>query len=371
MSFNHTHYIPCLRWKKGEYQAVSLLPDTIKRMITPLIEIPELGWDFQERKEKRSVTQLLTDFALKRIYKKWGSSRCFVDLNLIPSNGRMLNGIHPLRFVFDELRWLGCQAIPVTGLLRDGEYQREIKAACTKDKQGVCLRITIEQAAKSTLKTELDLLLSTLELQSINCDFILDLGSPNNFLPLDGFSKIVQTIMERLPYLNDWRTLTLLGTSFPETMTVIKKGGEVIPRYEWKLYKTLIGDLKKAGIRFPAFGDYAISHPHVSPKDMRPLKPLATIRYTIDGGWYIIKGENVKDEKFGKFLQYHDLSKKLINSKYYYEAEFSWGDSFIQECANRRSKTGNLSTWRQVGTNHHIVKVTQDIASFYASVEIP
>jgi len=366
MNFNHRHYIPCLRWKQGEYQAVSRLTITTKRVFTPIIEIPELGWDFEEKKEKKTVNQLLTDFAQKKIYKKWGSSPCFVDLNLIPPVERMETGIHPVRFIFDELRWLGCQAIPVTGLFIDSKYQQEIKNVATRDKSGVCLRIKVEQAAKGTLKNDLDSLLSRISIKPGICDFIIDLGAPN-FVPLEGFSKIIQTIISKLPYLSDWRTFTLLGTSFPETMAVIKKGGEIVPRYEWKLYKMLIGQLKKVGLRIPTFGDYAISHPKVLELDMRITKPSATIRYTTEDGWLIVKGENVRDEKYGKLMQYRSLSKKIVDSKYYDGPTFSWGDNFIQECADGRGKTGNLSTWRQVGTNHHIEKVIRDIASFYAS----
>lgn len=367
MSFDHHHYVPCLRWKLGEYQAVWRLPDTARRAFTPLVEIPELGWDFEKKKEKKTIDDLLSDFALKKVYKKWGSSPCFVDSNLIPAAVRMKNGVHPICFIFDELRAMQCQAIPVTGLIRDTEYQQEIKSILAQDKSGVCLRITIGQAEKKTFKNEIDSLLSMLEVKSGDCDFILDLGAPTNFLPLDGFSMAIQGIVRRLPYLNDYRTFTLLGTSFPETMAVIKKGGEIVPRYEWKLYKMLVGDLRKAGVRLPTFGDYAISHPKILSKDMRSLRPSVTIRYTIDDSWYIVKGENVKDEKYGKFKQYRGLSNKFIDSKYYYGPAFSWGDNFIEECASGRGKTGNLSTWRQVGTNHHIVKVPQDIASFYAS----
>ena len=366
MNFDHHHYVPCLRWKLGEYQAVWRLPTDIKRVFTPLIEIPELGWDFEEKKEKKTIDQLLTDFARKKIYKKWGSSPCFVDLSLIPPAERMKNGIHPVRFIFDEFRWLGCQAIPVTGLFRDGAYQREIRAALAKDKNGVCLRIMIEQAAKSSFKSEISALLSTLRKQPADCDFTLDLGAPN-FVPSDGFAKAIQAIITTLPYLNNWRTFTILGTSFPETMAVIKKGGEIVPRYEWQLYKILVFGFKKAGLRLPAFGDYAISHPKVLELDMRITKPWATIRYTTEDGWFIVKGENVREEKYGKLTQYRGLCRKLIDSKYYYGPTFSWGDNFIQECASGTGKTGNLSTWRQVGTNHHIVKVIQDIASFYAS----
>ena len=370
MNFNHTHYVPCLRWKQGEYQAVLRLPDTIKNVFTPLIEIPELGWDFEEKKEKKTIDELLCGFALKKVYRKWGRSRCFVDLRLIPSAGRMEDGAHPISFIFNEFRAVRCLGVPVTGLLRDRGYQQQIKAVSEKDNRGICLRITIEEAAKNSFKREVDSLLSMLGIQTNDCDFVLDLGAPN-FVPLEGFAKAIQAIVSSFPYLNDWRTFIVLGTSFPETMAIIKKGGEIIPRYEWQLYKILVNNFQKAGLRLPAFGDYGINHPKISEIDMRKAKPSASIRYAINGGWYIVKGENVKDKKYGKFKQYYKLSEQVLASGYYCGSNFSWGDNYIEKCANERAKTGNLSTWRQVGTNHHIVKVTQDVASFYASSSSP
>jgi hypothetical protein len=130
------------------------------------------------------------------------------------------------------------------------------------------------------------------------------------------------------------------------------------------LYKTLIPSLADAKLRLPAFGDYAISHPASLFVDMRLLKPSAKIRYTADDGWYIIKGENVRD--YG-FEQYHDLSEKVVGSRYYCGPAYSWGDGYLKKCADGTGKTGNLTTWVQVDTNHHIEKVTRDIASFYAS----
>ena len=363
MNFDHRHYIPCLRWKQGEYQAVWRLPDTTKRAFTPLIEVPELGWDFEEKKEKKTIDELLSDFTLKKVYKKWGSSPCFVDLNLIPPAERMENGVHPISLIFNELRAIKCIAVPVTGLLRDREYQREIKSILSKDKSGICLRITIEQAAKSTFKTEIDSLLSTLEITPGDSHFILDLGAPN-FVPLDGFSMAIQQVVSKLPCLNDWQTFTVLGTSFPATMAGIKKGGEIVPRHEWQLYKMLVAGLRKAKLRLPTFGDYAISHPQVLEMDMRVVKPNATIKFTIDNGWYIAKGNNVRD--YG-YEQYHDLSKQILTSRYYRDSPVSWGKEYIRECANRSATTGNLTKWVQVGTNHHIEKVIRDIASFYVS----
>lgn len=382
MGFDFHCYVPCLRWKQGEYEAISQLEPEIKRMLMPLIEVPEFGrpehgWDHETERKIKTIDKHLALF-VERIYKKWNDLPFFVDLNLISPTQRMKNGIHPISFIFKELRGLlGSRAVPVTSLTRDSEYQREVKTAVANDKNGVALRISIEQAAKNTFKAEADSLLSTFQVQLGECDFILDLGALKNFLPLNGLATAIQVIMSKIPYLNEWRTFTLLGTSFPETMGSIKKEEEIIQRFEWQLYKILITNLGRNNVRLPAFGDYAINHPKVSEVDMRTVNTSANIRYTIDNSWFIVKGNklkknkkdketSVKDKKYG-FGQYRDLSKRIINSKYYFRPTFSWGDEYIQKCATGKSGTGNLSTWRRVGTSHHIVKVMQDIASFYAS----
>jgi hypothetical protein len=329
------------------------------------MEAPEIGWDFENETEARTIDEHLAPFA-ERVHKKWGCSPCFVDFNLIGPDERMDTGIHPVRFVFDRLQDLKCSGIPVTGLDRDHAYQQETRDVVTQNRSGVCLRITIEQAAKNSFREDLDILLATLNTDVSNCGFILDLGTPN-FEPVEGFSAVIQAIVSRLPYLGNWRIFTILGTSFPDTMASIRKGGEVVPRYEWRLYKKLAANFQEARLRLPTFGDYAISHPQVLQLDMRKVKPSATIRYAVDNAWYIVKGENVRDEKFGKFKQYRGLSKKIVDSRYYFGSTFSWGDYYIWECANGTGNTGNLMMWRQVGTNHHIEKVTQDIANFYAS----
>ena len=56
--------------------------------------------------------------------------------------------------------------------------------------------------------------------------------------------------------------------------------------------------LLAAGTRSPAFGDYAIASPELPQGDMRLLKPSATVRYTVNDGWIIAKGLNVRDNGF-------------------------------------------------------------------------
>jgi hypothetical protein len=82
----------------------------------------------------------------------------------------------------------------------------------------------------------------------------------------------------------------------------------------------------------------------------------ASIRYTTRDAWLILKGRNVR--QYG-FDQYRELSRELVQRPEYNAAQYSWGDGFIKECADGRSGTGNATTWRKVGTNHHLTLVSR------------
>ena len=363
MQFDHKHYVPCLRWKQGEYQAVHRFSNTVKASFTPLIEVPEIGWDFEKRKERKTIDEHLDPFA-KRVANKWGKDPCFVDLHYIDPSERMQGGSHPVRFIFNELRKENCFAVPSIYLDSNEKYKKEIKAILDEDKNRLCLRISLKQTTEQTLKDDIDSIIGGLKIKLDKIHLILDMDTPN-FVPLDGFSKLLKTILSGLPYLNEWKTFSLLGTSFPETMGGIQKGAALLPRCEWQLYKKIIKDFEREKLRVPTFGDYAIQHPNILKLDMRLINPSATIRYTTEDNWLIIKGKGtrVKDG----FKQFRDLSKKLISTHYYCGSDFSYGDNYIEKCAHGKASTGTLMTWRQVGTNHHIQKVIKDISNYYVS----
>lgn len=225
----------------------------------------------------------------------------------------MTDGRHPVRHFFDDLRSREFFTIPVTGINRDADYQQAVHQIVSQDKHGSCLRISIEEAAKKDLKTAVDGVLEKGDLKARECDLILDLGAPN-FEPVEGFVKIVVGIIGRIPYLQQWRSFTLIGTSFPFSMAEVKKDESTIPRYEWILYKMLIRNLTEADVRLPTFGDYGINHPDVLSLDMRMMKPSATIRYTIDNAWLIIKGPNVRDHGFDQYQQH---CQAIVKSSFY------------------------------------------------------
>lgn len=98
---------------------------------------------------------------------------------------------------------------------------------------------------------------------------------------------------------------------------------------------------------------------------MRLVKPSGTVRYAIDDAWLILKGPNVRD--YG-FAQYVGHCKNVCGSSFFSGPTFSAGDKYIFDCAAGNASTGNLSTWRRVGTNRHLEKVARDVASFFAAL---
>jgi hypothetical protein len=78
----------------------------------------------------------------------------------------------------------------------------------------------------------------------------------------------------------------------------------------------------------------------------------------------IAKGKNVRD--YG-FSQFRDLCRLILTSEEFEGSAYSLGDQYIEECASGAGSTGNLTTWRWVGTNHHLAKVVRDVSSLSAT----
>jgi hypothetical protein len=85
----------------------------------------------------------------------------------------------------------------------------------------------------------------------------------------------------------------------------------------------------------------------------------ANIRYTIDGNWLIVKGRGVKKHGYGQFAA---ICRALVGRPEFCGRNFSTGDAYIADCATNAVGTGNMTTWRKVGTNHHLTFVVDRIA---------
>lgn len=55
--FGHNHYVPILKWKQGEQEALELLEESLHNKFTPLIELPYIETNYKENRLARSIEE--------------------------------------------------------------------------------------------------------------------------------------------------------------------------------------------------------------------------------------------------------------------------------------------------------------------------
>ena len=363
MSVENFQYVPILKGKAGEYGALQRVPHSLRGRFTPLIEIPPVPWNHATDQPAKTVDEHLEGVG-EEFNRAWGTREyIFVDLLWIEDRRRLANRAHPLTYVFDDARANGVLAVPVTGLSRDVEYQSACREAVKRDGRGVCIRVQPDDFTDfDDLDTELAKLSFELMSRPPECDLVVDLKSVP---PVIGQSYIdfVIGLLDSIKNAKSWRSLTLCGTAFPvDLIGLAPQQVSTIPRSEWVLWKRLATNSDLA--RIPSFGDYAIAHPQPPEVDPRVMRASASIRYTVDEAWLILKGRNLRDHGF---TQFHDVAAALTHESAYCGPTFSWGDEYICSCAKRLVGTGNLTTWRRVGTSHHLAFAMHQLSNFRAA----
>lgn len=381
---NSENYVPIIKWKRGEYNALSKLERTMKDRITPLIQLVPPGYDHETGSVSGTIERRLDTF-LQTHKRVWGDRRCFLDFNLLESPYTVKGTQQqPIEYVFYRLD-LFHKAIPVVSLDRHQIYINAVKQIVGSQKKGCCIRLSLEQGYNENLVFDLQNLLSFLSVAVTEADIVIDLGAPETFDPIPAFAKALSPLFLKVAAVGTWRSVAVCGSSFPESMGDIKAPFGIIIRKEWALYKELkksdLGGIEKNLI----FGDYDIVHPkQPDGLDFSMINPAASLKYTIDDAWAIHKGKGLKKKSKRKQQehtpqksldegrpQFIKLCKALVKSGHFLGAEYSAGDQKISDTAKTLEsdpnswKPGNQNTWMETGINHHFTKVLDDLSSLH------
>jgi hypothetical protein len=350
------HYLPILKGRLGEYRALGQLAPEVRAGLTPLIEIPPVPWDFENDRPDKTIDQHLGAVG-HRLREAWLDQRpLFVDLLWIAPEERMADGRHPVAFAIDAARRETVRVVPVTGLERADEYQSAVAEAIAQDHLGVMFRLDDEQLTDlGAAATEIHRLMERLGVGPGDVDLLVDLGevSGNESVTVMGLTAI----LAGLPHIPAWRSLVVASSAFPDNLARFPAGTlSTTSRVDWSIWLALRGRQLPRPV---SFGDYGINAPVQNEIDPRIMLMSASIRYTLSDRWLILKGRNVRAHGFQQFF---DLSSTLVARTDFAGAAFSAADRFIDRCSRREEGPGNATTWRQVGTNHHLTRVFRDIA---------
>jgi|HubBroStandDraft_5_1064220.scaffolds.fasta_scaffold05724_3 hypothetical protein len=353
LTFSRKHHLFIAKAKRGELWALNHLSSAARGAITPLFEMwppapprkhkTEPGKAPPKPKAAKTLAAHAADL-LKTIRDEWGTLPCFLDTRYVPVGG--IPSPPGAKVIFDMARAMEVAAVPVTALTFAPAYQQEIKDAIAKDGRGVMFRLLITDFISPALLSQyLTALQGVLQVTSSNVDILIDLGYKPNQIEIQ---QLGGSAISVLPFLNDWRTVTLASGCFPASISTAESGVWFpVPRVDWLGWLHVNSSQATAGNRLCAYGDYGIRCG--GPPMNIPNRPDPNIRYSDKERVMVRKGPKT-DGTIKK------ICSSLVARTEFSGAGFSRGDS---EIAARAAMTGSPNNgqaeqWIQWCTNHHL-----------------
>ena len=348
-------YVPALRWRQGEYQALFRLADAAKARTVPLITIPEVEFDFEMRTPNRTVQEHLDPFA-KRFHAKWDHRPAWIGVHPGIAEKSVDDGRDIYAFVFESLREFGACTVPAIPLRATHPVVASVGDIIATDGRGVAIMVRLLNLMQPNTRSHIDRMAASLGVSIDEVDLIVDLLA-TNFEPYDVFASALAGSLDQLGNLFDFRNLVVIGTAIPKTFKDVASGTDHLPRHDWLFYQEFTRRLP-TDLRLPNYGDYTVVHPEFKPLDMRKIKAAGKLVYTTPKTWEVRKGRAFRDHP----AQMHEHCASLVASGKFSGAAYSYGDDYIARCAVREAKPSNQTRWKGVAINHHITHVLDDLS---------
>jgi hypothetical protein len=348
MSFGANHYVPVLKIKRGEKAALQQISPSVRGRITPLLEIVD-------RAGKDLDAHLATAFkGLAESVRTY--PRCFLDARELERDGP-----EAAVEVFRRASMAGIAFTPVAGISRAAD----VAAALNHRTQGLALRLTRVEFESGDLETRVDDFLQRNSLAPEGLDLIIDLG-PVEEMIVDGVAAFTGAFMASVPHHDRWRTFTVSGCAFPRSMGgVDRHSHDFVERADWIAWRDRLYAKRGQLRRLPTFSDCAIQHPSgVEGFDPRIMHVSASVRYTLENAWLLIKGESTRSTAPG--TQFPELATRLVYGhlkSHFVGATHCAGCASMRAAADGAPKLGSAEVWRRLGTIHHISAVMQGLDS--------
>ena len=358
------NYYPILRAKSAEFKALSQASSTVKDNILPLFEISKRPQDSKRYKDSPHPKILYLNDICTKITEMWSGREVLFDTYHWQNPAETIEtGEHSLSYLYNTLRRDNVLAIPVIGYDRweIPEYRLALKSIVDIHDGKFSIRLdhfAIEDANEPEhFQDILSGILEELGLSPQNCHVIIDFA--------DVSAKSVPDLISEFDILfNNLRhfgfmSYSIAGCSLPSSIDkAVKQTNStgLVLRKEMLLWKGVRDQFPNSSV---FFGDYGVRGPNTS--EIAYGNTNAKIRYTTDNHFFIIRGQKIRKPIGG--MQHCSLSDKLIKSKHYKGAAYSWGDSKITECSKGKFG-GGATQWIEIDTSHHLAYISEEIELF-------
>ncbi|HKN93056.1 MAG TPA: hypothetical protein VJU60_01885 [Thermoleophilaceae bacterium] len=318
-------YVPVIRGRDCELDALAWLPDGVKKHVMPLVEI-----------EPGALGR-----APRALASSWGSSQPVLLDTVLLDHGATETLEHELVELFEHCRAV-VHAVPVGGIGRGIDHTAALAGVVAAQRHGAALRVTPHDLTRNAPRERrLDAWLAVVDLAPDQVDLVIDLGEVREPSHVSSLLAAHDALSE-LPYAQEWRSVTLAAAAFP---TAPADGGcdyeDLSDRLDWRLWRLVAdGELPRA----PGFGDHV-----VRPPGMGDAGCGATIAYTTGCSWLVVKRGRIAPRSD----ELRAASQALLARPEFAGARHCRGCALIEEFATGNSP-GGLEGWRAAGVCHHI-----------------
>ncbi len=116
-------YVPGLRWRQGEYQALLRLSDVAKGRVVPLITLPPIEFDFEDGKPKTTVQDHVADVSEALQRQLWRARPAWIDVDPTLQASKMtMTAKRCLNSSFARFESFGAHAAPIVSLGLQSRY---------------------------------------------------------------------------------------------------------------------------------------------------------------------------------------------------------------------------------------------------------
>lgn len=343
-------YVPILKGKQGEIDALRSVGLSTLQGMTPLIEVVPPD-------DPSDVSGM--DKALKALPTKLSGRYAHplqLDAGYFDVGLEMSNGHGPIDILAKAARKEGLEAQPVIRLGYPDLALADAARAHAKDGRGLTIRLDGEDLDEDPedLDAALDGMLAASQVGRGEADLLLDLGPLEGDVAVLGAGRLLLSLLRDLPSILDWRSVTIAAGAFPVDLGAYTANviGERL-RYDAQVWDYV---RKKKLPRDVDFGDYAIAHPALVVGPGFPPPPQ--LRYLVSDRWLVLKGR--RNDPLGN-SQFQRICTIIAQHPEFVGAALGAADARIE--AGSPEGPGNGTTWRKIGTAHHLDLVVRRLTT--------
>lgn len=332
-------YVPVLKWKTGEREAIKNLSENQIEQICPIIELIDSD-------NKSEILNQICEAKLKyafidNVYLEESNPESYQDLiteskklnlNLIPVF--YIDDLYNSNSIINQYDEVAVRLIipePIDSLNYEAFFKKIFKASNKKINLILDL-IFVKDGQTATLKS----------------------------------IALRETLSQLTKYYSNINKLIISSTSFPDTLNDLGAGEEEeYKRYELNIFNKIHDIPTYKGLADKLiYSDYGVNKFTDTEIDFSKLQygVLPKIKYTTNDFYYVQKAKKDRIKNIYT-ISVFDICNRIVKSDFFYGQAFSYGDKRIYEKGIEKKNPGGNTEWVTISTVHHIAVILKQLSN--------